>query len=295
MQRITKAIIPVAGLGTRVLPASKAIPKEMLPIVDKPAIQYVVEEAVSAGIKQIILVTRSGKEAIENHFDSNYELESMLTKKGKKKILDEVTNMVPQDVEILSVRQDAPKGLGHAVLCARHISADEPFAVMLPDVLVFQRNNQTDLSRMVEQYQKTGAGQIMVEAVPDNMVHQYGIADCDNPSVAAYASSAIKKLVEKPKREEAPSNLAVVGRYILPGQTMQLLKNTPPGAGDEIQLTDALEELLKFEKLEAYRMGGLTFDCGNKLGYLLANLHAGLNHDETKAGLLDAIKGLDLS
>ena len=293
MPALTKAIIPVAGLGTRVLPASKAIPKEMLPVVDKPAIQYVVEEAVSAGIKQIILVTRSGKEAIENHFDSNYELESVLTQKGKKNILEEVTNMVPQDVEILSVRQYAPRGLGHAVLCARHISADEPFAVMLPDVLVFDRGNETDLSRMVRQFQKTGIGQIMVESAPKDQVHLYGIADCDDPSVAAFASSPINKMVEKPSRERAPSNLAVVGRYILPAKVMDLLKQTPPGVGGEIQLTDALEKLLGLEKLEAYRMGGQTFDCGNKLGYLLANLHVGLNHPETREGLMRVIRGLN--
>lgn len=294
MQPVTKAIIPVAGLGTRVLPASKAIPKEMLPIVDKPAIQYVVEEAVSAGIKQIILVTRSGKEAIENHFDSHYELESLLSRKGKVNVLEKVTNMVPQDVEILSVRQDAPKGLGHAVLCARHISGDEPFAVMLPDVLVFNDNARSDLSIMMEQYQQTGSGQIMVESVPENMVHQYGIADCEDPTIPAYQSSAIQKLVEKPRLEEAPSNLAVVGRYILPAKTMELLKQTTPGAGDEIQLTDALEELLNFETLEAYRMGGQTFDCGNKLGYLLANLHVGLQHAETKDGLTQTIKDLNI-
>ena len=294
MQPVTKAIIPVAGLGTRVLPASKAIPKEMLPIVDKPAIQYVVEEAVSAGIKQIILVTRSGKEAIENHFDSHYELESLLSQKGKVSVLEKVTNMVPQDVEILSVRQDAPKGLGHAVLCARHIGADEPFAVMLPDVLVFNDDSNSDLSIMMKRYQETGIGQIMVESVPESMVQQYGIADCQDPKVPAFKSSKIKQLVEKPKPEEAPSNLAVVGRYILPAKTMKLLKETPVAAGGEIQLTDALENLLNYEYLEAYRMGGQTFDCGNKLGYLLANMHVGLQHPETKEGLLQTIAGLNL-
>ena len=295
MQPVTKAIIPVAGLGTRVLPASKAIPKEMLPIVDKPAIQYVVEEAVSAGIKQIILVTRSGKEAIENHFDSHYELESLLSRKGRVSVLEKVTNMVPQDVEILSVRQDAPKGLGHAVLCARHIAADEPFAVMLPDVLVFSDGCNSDLSIMMERYQETGIGQIMVESVPESMVQQYGIADCQDPSVPAFKSSKIKQLVEKPKPEEAPCNLAVVGRYILPAKTMKLLKTTPESVGGEIQLTDALQSLLNYEYLEAYRMGGQTFDCGNKLGYLLANMHVGLQHPETKEGLLQTIAGLNLS
>ncbi len=292
MNSVTTAIIPVAGLGTRVLPASKAIPKEMLPIVDKPAIQYVVEEAVAAGIKTIILVTRSGKEAIENHFDSNYELESLLKQKGKTKVLEEVTNLVPQGVEVVSIRQDAPKGLGHAVLCARHFCQSGAFAVLLPDVLVFKDGEETDLAEMVKHYEQSGAGQIMVEAVPKDKVHMYGIADCNGPSPAPYESVDIKGMIEKPSLEEAPSNLAVVGRYILPAQTMEILKNTPPGAGNEVQLTDALETLLNYQTLQAYRMGGTTFDCGNKLGYLLANVHMGIRHPETGEGFLEALKTL---
>lgn len=289
MNSVTTAIIPVAGLGTRVLPASKAIPKEMLPIVDKPAIQYVVEEAVTAGIKTIILVTRSGKEAIENHFDSNYELESMLKQKGKTKVLEEVTNLVPQGVEVVSIRQDAPKGLGHAVLCARHFCQNGAFAVLLPDVLVFKEDEKTDLAEMVQQYEKSGAGQIMVEAVPEDKVQMYGIADCDGKQPEPYGSVDIKGMVEKPSAEKAPSNLAVVGRYILPAQTMDILKQTPPGAGNEVQLTDALETLLNYQSLQAYRMGGTTFDCGNKLGYLLANVHMGIQHPETGQGFIKAL------
>jgi UTP--glucose-1-phosphate uridylyltransferase len=289
---VTTAIIPVAGLGTRVLPASKAIPKEMLPIVDKPAIQYVVEEAVAAGIKTIILVTRSGKEAIENHFDSNYELESMLKQKGKTKVLEEVTNLVPQGVEVVSIRQDAPKGLGHAVLCARHFCQNGAFAVLLPDVLVFKNDEKTDLAEMVQQYEKSGAGQIMVEAVPDHKVQMYGIADCDGNQPEPYESVNIKGMVEKPSADEAPSNLAVVGRYILPVQTMDILKQTPPGAGNEVQLTDALETLLNYQSLQAYRMGGTTFDCGNKLGYLLANVHMGIQHPETGQEFIKALRDM---
>ncbi|MEQ9564427.1 MAG: UTP--glucose-1-phosphate uridylyltransferase GalU, partial [Pseudomonadales bacterium] len=292
MNSVTTAIIPVAGLGTRVLPASKAIPKEMLPIVDKPAIQYVVEEAVAAGIKTIILVTRSGKEAIENHFDSNYELESLLMQKGKTKVLEEVTNLVPQGVEIVSVRQDSPKGLGHAVLCARHLCQNDAFAVLLPDVLVFTNGDKTDLAEMVKQYKKSGIGQIMVEAVPDDKVQMYGIADCNGKNPEPFESVPIKGMVEKPSAKEAPSNLAMVGRYILPAQTMNILKETPPGAGNEVQLTDALETLLYHQSLQAYRMGGTTFDCGNKLGYLLANVHMGMKHPETGEGFVKALRSM---
>ena len=235
----------------------------MLPVVDKPCIQYVVEEAIAAGIKQIILVTRTGKEAIENHFDANYELESLLSKKNQPSLLEAITTVVPEDVEIIALRQSAPKGLGHAVLCARQLCKDEPFAVMLPDVLVFKNDQQSDLSHMVERYAKTHMGQIMVAAVPDDQVHRYGIADCRGKSVSAYQSTEIAALVEKPKKTESPSNLAVVGRYILPARVMELLATTAPGAGGEIQLTDALEELLGVAKLEAYKMGGHTSDCGD--------------------------------
>ncbi len=293
MPTVTKAIIPVAGLGTRVLPASKAIPKEMLPIVDKPIIQYVVEEAVDAGIKQIILVTRSGKEAIENHFDSNIELESLLSKKGSTEIFEQVTHIVPSDVEIVSVRQDTPRGLGHAVLCGQHICGNDAFAVMLPDVLVFSENGSGTLAKMVQLHAQTGAGQIMVESVPKDQVHLYGIVGCSDPGLKAGQSAAIDRFVEKPSSDSAPSNLAIVGRYVLPARTMHILKSTAPGVGEEIQLTDALEELLlSKEPLQAYRMAGTTFDCGNKLGYLLANLHVGLRHRDTAAGLQQEIRAL---
>ena len=286
MNSVLKAVIPVAGLGTRVLPASKSIPKEMMPVVDKPVIQHVVEEAVNSGIKEIILVTRSGKSAIEDHFDKHYELEAELSKKGKTSILESVQNIVPADVTISAVRQPEALGLGHAIQCASSLVNNTPFVVILPDVLVNNHENtSTDLSKMISAYESTGASQIMVEAVPEDKVQMYGITDCQGQTPSAGESVAISRMVEKPKQEEAPSNLAVVGRYVLPGEIMQLLDETKPGAGGEIQLTDALDTLLQSNPVEAYRMMGKTYDCGSKLGYLQANLAYGLQHPETNDGL----------
>ncbi|MCV6609312.1 MAG: UTP--glucose-1-phosphate uridylyltransferase GalU [Amphritea sp.] len=291
MNTVRKAVIPVAGLGTRVLPASKAIPKEMMPVVDKPVIQHVVEEAVSAGIKEIILVTRSGKSAIEDHFDKHYELEAELARKNKTAILESIRNIVPADVTISSVRQPEALGLGHAVHCAASLINNEPFAVILPDVLVNNyQQDTTDLDLMIKAYDAKAAGQIMVEAVPDEKVHLYGIVDCQGNDPAAGESVAITGMVEKPAQEVAPSNLSVVGRYVLPGRVMELLSTTKPGAGGEIQLTDALDELLKEQAVDAYRMTGKTYDCGNKLGYLQANLAYGLQHPETAEGLAQLLQ-----
>ncbi|MBU2965224.1 UTP--glucose-1-phosphate uridylyltransferase GalU [Amphritea sp. 2_MG-2023] len=285
MSTVRKAVIPVAGLGTRVLPASKAIPKEMLPVVDKPVIQHVVEEAVKAGIKEIILVTRSGKSSIEDHFDSNYELEQQLELKNKTAILNSVRNIIPKDVTIVSVRQPEAKGLGHAVHCAAQIVNNEPFVVILPDVLVNNyQQDENDLQKMVSAFEQHQAAQIMVESVPQSQVQLYGITDCNGIKPAAGESAPIKGMVEKPKADEAPSDLAVVGRYVLPARVMDLLANTKPGAGDEIQLTDALDELLQEQTVEAYRMTGKTYDCGNKLGFLKANVAYGLQHPDTAEG-----------
>jgi UTP--glucose-1-phosphate uridylyltransferase len=285
MSTVRKAVIPVAGLGTRVLPASKAIPKEMLPVVDKPVIQHVVEEAIKAGIKEIVLVTRSGKSAIEDHFDSHYELEHQLESKNKTDILNSVRNIVPNDVTIISVRQPEAKGLGHAVYCAAQVVNNEPFVVILPDVLVNNYlQNENDLQKMINAFEQHSAAQIMVESVPQSQVHLYGIADCNGSKPSAGESTPIKGMVEKPKTEEAPSDLAVVGRYVLPARIMEILANTKPGAGDEIQLTDALDELLQEQTVEAYRMTGKTYDCGNKLGFLQANVAYGLQHPETAEG-----------
>lgn len=291
---LSKVVIPVAGLGTRVLPASKAIPKEMLTVVDKPVIQHVVEEAIAAGFREIILVTRSGKQAIEDHFDHHYELEHELTRKGKHELRAAVNDTVPADVEIVSVRQPQALGLGHAVLCASHVVGDDDFAVILPDMIIDNPDGNRDLTAMAKRYAESGKGQIMVESVPEDQVQRYGIVDCGGVAVEAGSSAEIKGMVEKPKAEEAPSNLAIVGRYILPARVMKLLKTTKPGAGGEIQLTDALLELTEESPLEAYNMRGKIYDCGNKAGLLQANVAMGLRHPETAEALKAFIQGLDL-
>ena len=293
-QQVKTAIIPVAGLGTRVLPASKAIPKEMMPVVDKPVIQYVVEEAVAAGIEEIVLVTRSGKESIENHFDANFELEHQLEQKGKTAILDSVRDIVPSSVTITSVRQPSAKGLGHAILCAKNSVGDAPFAVLLPDVLLLDHSDfGSDLTRMVTNFNETQASQIMVEAVPEERVESYGIVDCQGAQIATGEAAQIVGMVEKPARSEAPSNLAVVGRYILPNNIMDILATTRPGAGNEIQLTDAIATLMGTHQVDAYVMSADSHDCGNKLGYVQANIAAGLRHPEFGEQLRDHIRGLN--
>lgn len=274
---IKKAIFPVAGLGTRFLPASKSIPKEMVTVVDRPAIEYVVREAVAAGIEQIILVTHSSKAAIENYFDRNFELETTLEQKQKFDLLKEIKDILPEHVSVVSVRQPQPLGLGHAVLCAKSIVGNDDFAVLLPDVLVKDADPTNDLSLMIQRFNETHASQIMVEAVPDHLVDQYGIVDV--ASVPNEGQSIVMQgIVEKPAVGSAPSNLSVVGRYILPAEIMQLLEQTPKGAGNEIQLTDAIAMLQQTHTVEAYRMKGQTFDCGSKLGYLKAVLHYGVDH-----------------
>ena len=274
---IKKAILPVAGLGTRFLPASKAIPKEMVTVVDRPAIEYVVKEAVAAGVEQIILVTHSSKASIENYFDRNFELETVLEQKNKFDLLKEITEILPENISVVSVRQPQPLGLGHAVLCAKSIVGDDDFAVLLPDVLVKETDERNDLNIMIERYNVSKAAQIMVESVPDSMVDQYGIVDvAETP--AEGESIIMHGIVEKPAIGTAPSNLSVVGRYVLPAKIMTLLEQTPKGAGNEIQLTDAIAMLQQSELVEAYRMKGRTFDCGSKIGYLKAVLHYGVDH-----------------
>ncbi|UGQ29798.1 UTP--glucose-1-phosphate uridylyltransferase GalU [Acinetobacter calcoaceticus] len=290
---IKKAVLPVAGLGTRFLPASKSIPKEMVTVVDRPAIEYVVREAVEAGIEQIILVTHSSKASIENYFDRNFELETTLEQKKKFDLLAEITQIVPPNVSVVSVRQPQPLGLGHAVLCAKSIVGSDDFAVLLPDVLVKDSSGRNDLTRMIARYDASQAAQIMVEAVPDNLVDQYGIVDVAH-SPSEGESIAMQGIVEKPAVGSAPSNLSVVGRYILPAKIMQLLENTPKGAGNEIQLTDAIAMLQETNTVEAYRMQGQTFDCGSKLGYLKAVLHYGLEHPKLGSEFKQLINELKL-
>jgi len=295
--KVTKAVIPVAGLGTRMLPATKAIPKELLPIVDKPLIQYVVNEAVAAGIKEIVLVTHASKSAIENHFDTSFELESQLESRLKRQLLDEVRSIVPAGVTVISVRQAEAKGLGHAIACARPVVGDNPFAVLLPDVLVdqYQSNLETDnLAAMVRNFHATGASQIMVEPVEWEDVNKYGVVDCLGAELNEAGTAKIDGLVEKPSVDAAPSNMAVVGRYLLPSSIWALLENTAPGAGGEIQLTDAIDELLRdescIEGVEAYRIKGMSHDCGNKLGYMKAQLAYAVKHPEIGAQFSEAIK-----
>jgi len=273
--KVLKAVLPVAGLGTRMLPATKAIPKEMLPLVDKPLIQYVVNEAVAAGIKEIVLVTHASKNSIENHFDTSFELEATLEARVKRSLLEEVRSIVPKDVTVISVRQSAPLGLGHAVLAARPIVGENPFAVMLPDVIIdkYQSDAKKDnLSQMIDRFDKTGHNQVMVEPVPHEQVHQYGVVDLAGKKIKAGESAAIKNMVEKPNNNEAPSDLAITGRYVVSTAIWDLLEYTPPGAGGEIQLTDALLQLRHLETLEAYHLKGKSHDCGSKLGYMLANV-----------------------
>ncbi len=290
---IKKAILPVAGLGTRFLPASKSIPKEMVTVVDRPAIEYVVKEAVAAGIEQIILVTHSSKASIENYFDRNFELETTLEQKQKFDLLKEITEILPKHVSVISVRQPQPLGLGHAVLCAKSVVGDEDFAVLLPDVLVKENHTENDLARMIQRFDASKAAQIMVEAVPDHLVDQYGIVDVAH-SPKEGESVVMQGIVEKPAVDKTPSNLSVVGRYVLPAKIMQLLEQTPKGAGNEIQLTDAIAALQKLENVEAYRMKGQTFDCGSKIGYLKAVLHYGVEHPKLGEEFKQLIKELNI-
>ncbi|NQZ07043.1 MAG: UTP--glucose-1-phosphate uridylyltransferase GalU [Algicola sp.] len=297
--KIEKAVIPVAGLGTRMLPATKAIPKEMLPVVDKPLIQYVVAEAIAAGIKQIVLVTHSSKNSIENHFDKSFELEAQLEKRLKRQLLAEVQSICPKDVSIMHIRQAEAKGLGHAILAARPVVGDNPFAVILPDVLINEYScdlKTENLARMIELFEQDDTSQIMLEEVPRSEVNQYGIADLNGKELAPGESAPMTSIVEKPDIESAPSNLSVVGRYVLSSKIWDCLDFTPPGAGDEIQLTDAIASLMKQEPVNAFYMTGKSNDCGSKLGYMKANLEYGIKHsvlgDDFKRIVKDLAKTL---
>ena len=283
MKKITKAVIPVAGLGTRMLPATKAIPKEMLVLADKPLIQYVVSECAAAGITEIILVTHSSKNAIENHFDTSFELENTLETRVKRQLLEDVRSICPVGVTIMHVRQGQAKGLGHAVLCAKPMVGDEPFVVVLPDVLIdeFQADLKSEnLAKMLALYSENQASQIMVEAVPRELVGSYGVVDLQGQKIDPGQSKSIEAIVEKPNQEEAPSNLAVVGRYVLSENIWPLLEDTGPGAGNEIQLTDAIAKLIQQEQVDAFYMTGKSHDCGSKLGYMQAFVEYSLRHEK---------------
>ena len=275
MKRITKAVFPVAGLGTRFLPVTKATPKEMLPIVDKPLIQFAVEEAVEAGITQMIFVTGRTKRAIEDHFDTAYELESELEARGKQELLDIARSVLPTYANCTYVRQSEALGLGHAVLCARSVVGDEPFAVILADDLI--DSTPGALKDMVAIYEQEHCSVIAVNEVPRAETSSYGIVDCGS---AEGDLRPIQAIVEKPDPEVAPSTLAVVGRYLLTGEIFDHLERVRPGAGGEIQLTDGIASLIGEQKVMAHRFKGTRYDCGSKLGYLKANVEFGLRHAE---------------
>jgi UTP--glucose-1-phosphate uridylyltransferase len=274
--KLRKAVFPVAGMGSRFLPVTKASPKEMLPIVDKPLIQYAVEEAAAAGITEMVFVTGRNKRAIEDHFDKAYELETELEKKNKTTLLDVVRSVLPEGVRCIYLRQAEPLGLGHAVLCAQPVVGNEPFAVILADDLMDSK--PPAMARMAEVFARDGASLLGVEEVPRDQTQSYGIVTID-PMQGDLAR--IHSIVEKPKPAVAPSNLAVIGRYVLTPRIFELLAAVTPGAGGEIQLTDAISALLAHEKVFAQRLPGRRFDCGSKLGYLQATVEFGLRHPET--------------
>jgi UTP--glucose-1-phosphate uridylyltransferase len=278
MKPVRKAVFPVAGMGTRFLPATKASPKEMMPVVDKPLIQYAVEEALAAGVTDLIFVTGRSKRAIEDHFDKATELEAELERKQKTALLDVVRNILPSHVNCIYIRQAEPLGLGHAVLCAKPAVGDEPFAVLLADDLL--DGNVPVVKQMVEQYDYYRCSVLGVQDVPREDTRSYGIVATRPLSERLEAMTAI---VEKPKPEDAPSTLAVVGRYVLTPRIFHYLEQAKPGTGGEIQLTDGIAALLKEEQVLAYRYNGVRYDCGSKLGYLQAMVELGCKHDEVGA------------
>lgn len=288
--KITKAVFPVAGMGTRFLPATKASPKEMLPIVDKPLIQYAVEEAIDAGITELIFITGRNKRTIEDHFDKAYELETELELKNKTKLLEIVQNILPNNVNCIYIRQAEALGLGHAVLTASTVVGNEPFAVILADELIDAKPGA--LAQMMEVYRETESSVLGVNEVDPADVSSYGIVKL---AEASMKYKKIEEIVEKPKPENAPSNLAAVGRYILTPRIFTELRNTKRGIGGEIQLTDAISEVLHYEAIFAHIIEGKRYDCGSKLGYLEATIGYGLKHPEFGIEFRNYLKQLQLS
>lgn len=275
MKKITKAVFPVAGLGTRFLPATKASPKEMLPVVDKPLIQYAVEEAIAGGATELIFITGRSKRSIEDHFDKAYELEAELEAAGKEKLLKIVHSILPKGVSCIFIRQAQALGLGHAVLCAKPVVGDEAFSVLLADDLLV--GDVSIAKQMVEVYQEKGCSVLGIETVAPEDTSSYGVVDATpiNDDLLE-----VKGMVEKPKPEEAPSNLAVVGRYVLTPKIFDCLENVKPGKGGEIQLTDGISALMAYEQVLAYRYHGKRYDCGSKMGFMQANVELALKHNE---------------
>ncbi|MFZ6844967.1 UTP--glucose-1-phosphate uridylyltransferase GalU [Undibacterium sp. RuTC16W] len=290
MRKIRKAVFPVAGLGSRFLPATKAQPKEMLPIVDKPLIQYAVEEAVEAGITEMVFITGRAKRAIEDHFDKAYELESELEAAGKQALLDLVRNVIPKNINCIYIRQQAALGLGHAVLCARPVIGDDPFAVLLADDLMdADEGYPSVMTQMTQLFEEEGGSVIAVQDVPREFTRQYGIV-----SGTPYKDRVEKMhgIVEKPMPDVAPSNLAVVGRYVLSGRIFNYLEKLGRGSGGEIQLTDGIAAMLKDYPVYAYRAAATRYDCGSKLGYLKASVALGMKHPETRDEFLEYLRSL---
>ena len=286
--KIRKAVFPVAGMGTRFLPATKASPKEMLPVVDKPIIQYAVEEAIAAGVTELIFVTSITKRAIEDHFDTNYELEAKLAKAGKDELLQVVRDIIPKNVGCAYVRQPEALGLGHAVLCAKPLIGDEPFAVLLADDMIYS-DNKGCLTDMVEIAEEKHSSVIAVERVGMDKVSRYGVID---PLELESNIHKILAMVEKPAQQDAPSDLAAVGRYVLVPRILSILEETKPGAGGEVQLTDAISTLLDEQRVLAYEFPGVRYDCGSKLGYLKATVEYAIRHPELNSQFTDYLKSL---
>ncbi len=285
--KIKKAVFPVAGLGTRFIPATKAMAKEMLPVVDKPIIQYAVEEAISAGIEQIVFVTGRGKKALEDHFDRSFELEHTLQKKNKKELLQQIRDLVPKTGTIVYTRQHEPLGLGHAIWCARDIVGDEPFAVLLADDMI--KSPRPVLSDMVKAFDRVRASMAAVMEIPMDQTDRYGILDAEKQDDRLFR---IRDMVEKPAPENSPSNLAIVGRYILMPRIFRYLEKKQQGAGGEIQLTDAMKELLCEQPIFGYQFEGERFDCGDKAGFQMANLAFAMDREDMKERLEQFIREL---
>lgn len=287
MEKVRKAIIPAAGLGTRFLPATKAQPKEMLPIVDKPTIQYIIEEAVESGIEDIIIVTGRGKRAIEDHFDKSYELEETLAKKGKFKMLEEVQG-ISNLANIHYIRQKEPLGLGHAINCAQRFIGDEPFAVLLGDDIV-NSHKKPCLKQLIDVYERYNSSVVGVQQVPDEDVSKYGIIAIQNGEIAKNCFH-INDLIEKPKLKEAPSNYAIMGRYVLRPEIFDILDTQAPGAGGEIQLTDAIKRLNEKQMVVAYNFEGIRYDVGDKFGFIKAQIEFALERDDLKDDVLQYLE-----
>ncbi|MCB9507743.1 MAG: UTP--glucose-1-phosphate uridylyltransferase GalU [Myxococcales bacterium] len=287
MSKVRKAVIPVAGLGTRFLPATKAVPKELLPIVDVPAIQVVIEEVVAAGIEQVILITGRSKGAIMDHFDHSYELEDTLRRRGQTELIEAI-DRISEMVRAVAIRQKAPLGLGHAVLCAKDTIGDEPFVVLLPDDIIDAKRPAT--AQLVEQYERYGAGVVSLMKVPSEDTSMYGIIAGDRMDERTHR---VFTLVEKPRPENAPSNLAVIGRYVLPPEIFGYLEATRPGHGGEIQLTDALQALATERGLVGYEFEGTRHDIGDKFGFLKANIEYALKRSDLGPALRAYLETID--